>query len=85
MISLAATHSLITSGDAFDKGRSTGRRSIGNPLSLPNEYLVTTGFGVDLCKDDASARAAMSDDLFLNAAKAKTIMFAEPCPGLLVP
>ena len=85
MIPLAATYFLITSGDVFDKGRSTGRCSVRNPSPLPNKYLITTGFGVDLCKDDASIRAAMSDNLFLNTIKAKTAMFAELCLGLLVP
>ena len=85
MIPLAATHSLITLGDIFNKGRSTGRRSVKNPSPLPNKYLVTTNFGVDLCKDNTSIRAAISDNLFLNTIKAKTAMFIEPCLGLLVP
>lgn len=84
VIPLDATHVLISSGDASDKGRSTGRRSVGNPSPLPNEYLVTASFGVGSCKD-ARARAAMSDDSGSNAAKANAAMFAELCPGLVVP
>ena len=85
MIPLAATYSLITLGDIFNKGRSTGRHSIKNPLPLPNKYLVTTNFKVDLYKDNTSIRAAIFNNLFLNAVKAKTVIFIKLYLELLVP
>ena len=50
VIPLDATYVLITPGDTSDKARSTRRRSVGNPSPLPNENLISAGFGVDTCK-----------------------------------
>jgi hypothetical protein len=84
VVPLDATHTLISPGDASNKERSAGRRSVGNPSPLPNEYLVNAGFWVGSCKD-ARARVAVSDASGSNAAKANAAMFAELCPGLVVP